>query len=118
MYEIDKIYSYLGDKWQCVGYSCTSNGGVMAWGIYISGVFNDGRSIAGMLHKEWIHTFNRNESLIWQQILELPLETDAKRQLGETGVYPENLLDVVGKPNSFVWTKVGAPKPLKIPCPF
>lgn len=128
-YTIGSVHSCLEDSWQVVGFACMGDG-IQVWGNYISGSMSDGRPIIGMQKTEWTEGFNRNESEVWKQIKDLPISYEAKKELGETGVYPQHLMHVVGlqhdnwrksigtNPNSWTWSMVGAPKGLKTPCPF
>jgi len=124
MYEIGKTYTLAnGEQWQVAGYVSRGDG-IMAIGNCIDG------GCAGMEWREWVSTFNRSEAEVWRQIKSLPIDWDAKRTLGETGCYPENVLEVVGithdnwrkkigkSPDYSLAKKLRGGRALKSSCPF
>lgn len=84
-YEIGKIYGTGEYTWQVVGYLCTGDG-IQAVGNYLT----------GREAREWEGSFNNNETQVRKTIETLPISQEAKSILAKKGVYPENLLDVVG----------------------
>lgn len=86
---IGSVVGITGYKFQIVGYVCTGDG------VQVIGNSIEADNL-GMEKREWVSGFNRDEAQVWQDISTLPIPKDAQIKLGEEGVYPANVLDVVG----------------------